>query len=81
MIAIRTTIIKQEDRAAAAKRWLPVFIALMTWVFSSYLLLKGLKKIIQIDYNAAIFIGLIIGVSVYLIVRLYLFRHSSVFKN
>lgn len=41
---IKRTITYQEDMVAAAKRIVPILIALMVWAFSTYLILKGLKK-------------------------------------
>jgi PiT family inorganic phosphate transporter len=42
-ISIRKTILKQKDKWEAAKHWVPIYIALMTLVFSLYLILKSLK--------------------------------------
>lgn len=42
---IKANIIYRDDKIAAAKRWVPILIALMAAVFSCYLAMKGLKKI------------------------------------
>ena len=45
LYAIKQSIIFQEDKVTAAKKWVPLFVSIMTWAFITYLTLKGLKKI------------------------------------
>ncbi len=45
LYAIKRTIIFRDDRVSSAKRWVPFFVAIMSWAFVTYLTLKGLKKI------------------------------------
>ena len=45
LFSIKKAIVFQEDKVAAAKKWVPVFVAIMSWAFITYLTLKGLKKI------------------------------------
>lgn len=45
LYAIKKNIIFQEDKITAAKKWVPVFVAIMSWAFITYLTLKGLKKV------------------------------------
>ena len=45
LFAIKKSIVFKEDKIAAAKRYVPLFVALMSWAFVTYLTLKGLKKI------------------------------------
>ncbi|MDB2562774.1 inorganic phosphate transporter [Sulfurimonas sp.] len=45
LFAIKKSIVFQDDKVAAAKKWVPVFVSLMAWAFVTYLTLKGLKKI------------------------------------
>ncbi len=42
---IKKRVLYQEDTIAAAKRWVPILVALMAGVFAAYLSVKGLKKI------------------------------------
>lgn len=42
---IKTRVLNVEDRLAAARRWVPVLMALMAAAFTAYLAMKGLKKI------------------------------------
>ncbi|MEA1983324.1 MAG: inorganic phosphate transporter [Campylobacterota bacterium] len=45
LFAIKKSIVFQDDKVKAAQKWVPVFVALMSWAFVTYLTLKGLKKI------------------------------------
>jgi PiT family inorganic phosphate transporter len=45
LYAIKKTIIFKNDKVAAARKWVPIFVAIMSWAFVTYLTLKGLKKI------------------------------------
>ncbi|MCR9215146.1 MAG: inorganic phosphate transporter [Proteobacteria bacterium] len=47
---IKFNIIYKEDKVAAATRWVPLLVAVMTGVFSAYLIMKGLKKIWKPDF-------------------------------
>ncbi len=54
---IKDRIIYQVDKIVAAKRWVPILIAIMAGTFAAYLAMKGLKKIIKIDLSSALMIG------------------------
>lgn len=58
---IKAQIIYVEDRIAAARRWVPVLIGIMSGAFATYLALKGLKKIVDISLGEALLIGLALG--------------------
>jgi len=45
LYAIKKTIVFKNDKVAAARKWVPIFVAIMSWAFVTYLTLKGLKKI------------------------------------
>jgi PiT family inorganic phosphate transporter len=63
---IKAKIEAQEDKIAAAQRWVPVLIAIMAGAFSAYLATKGLKKIIDISLSQAVLTGVAIGVATWL---------------
>jgi phosphate/sulfate permease len=60
-------IIYQEDKIASARTWVPILVGIMAGAFSSYLVLKGLKKIIEIDLPMALLTGAAIGLLVWVI--------------
>lgn len=45
LFAIKKTIIFKDNKIAASYKWVPVYVAIMSWAFVTYLVLKGLKKI------------------------------------
>ena len=83
LFAIKKSMVYQEDKITAAKKWVPVFVAIMSWAFVTYLTLKGLKKIWPSIVDILIFLpdakkpsfliaaifGLIVAVIVYMIVK------------
>ena len=55
---IKWKVIYVEDKLAAARTWVPVLIGLMAGAFATYLALKGLKRVVTIDFFTALLIGL-----------------------
>lgn len=45
LFAIKKTIIFKDDKLSAAIRWVPVYVAMMVWAFTTYLVMKGLSQI------------------------------------
>lgn len=45
LFAIKKTIVYQEDKIGASQKWVPIYVAIMSWAFVTYLTLKGLKKL------------------------------------
>jgi PiT family inorganic phosphate transporter len=56
---IKWSVIYRQDRIAAARRWVPALVALMSGVFTIYLVTKGLSKI----WAPPIYIVVLIGVA------------------
>ncbi len=83
LYAIKKSMVYKEDKISAAKKWVPVFVAIMSWAFVTYLTLKGLKKIWPSIVDVLVFLpdakkpsfliaaifGLIVAGIVYLIVK------------
>ncbi|WP_272009459.1 inorganic phosphate transporter [Roseovarius sp. ZX-A-9] len=78
---IKTRIIYQEDKIAAARCWVPVLIGLMAGTFATYLALKGLKHLIAIDLTAALLIGAGIGVAIWVAMIPVIARQSVGLEN
>ena len=61
---IKSNIIYQEDKIAAARKWVPMLVSLMLAAFSCYLVLKGLKKVWNPEISAVVLLGLaVFGIS------------------
>ena len=78
---IKQTITYERDKLAAARRMVPLLVAIMAWCFSTYLVLKGLKKIWKVELGGAILIGLAVAVVVYAIVRPIIVKATQSMSN
>jgi PiT family inorganic phosphate transporter len=63
---IKVNVIYQDDKIAAARRWVPMLIALMAASFAAYLLIKGVSHV----WKPTVFIIAAFAVAVYLLVYL-----------
>ncbi|OQX30395.1 MAG: inorganic phosphate transporter [Candidatus Sedimenticola endophacoides] len=78
---IKRTITYREDMIAAARGMVPLLVGIMAWAFSTYLALKGLKKLVKMDFGTALVIGLGVAVVIYFIVRPLIARLSGKLSN
>lgn len=74
---IKSQVADKKDKIAAARRWVPVLIAIMAMAFSTYLAVKGLKKIIKIELPTALMIGVAAFVIAYAVMRPVIRRQSE----
>ena len=74
---IKINLIYQEDKIAAARRWVPVLVALLAAVFSAYLVIKGLKHVWKPDLPEIALIAVLVFALVYCLARPWV-RHQSV---
>jgi len=78
---IKARIIYREDKIAAARVWVPVLVGVMAGVFATYLAMKGLKQVIDIDFGTAILIGLVLGAAAFAMSRPMIRRQSEGLEN
>lgn len=45
LFAIKKTIIFQDDKIKATYLWVPIYVSVMAWAFSTYLVLKGVTRV------------------------------------
>ena len=95
LYAIKKTIVFKDDKVAAARRWVPIFVAIMSWAFVTYLTLKGLKKIWPSIVDVLVFLpdakkpsfliaaifGLIVAGIVYLILKNTVAKRATNLQN
>tara|TARA_B110000858_G_scaffold110420_1_gene126239 strand:+ start:833 stop:2365 length:1533 start_codon:yes stop_codon:yes gene_type:complete len=74
---IKSQVSDKDDKIAAARRWVPVLIAIMAMAFSTYLAVKGVKKIIKIDLQTALLIGGIAAALAYFITKPIIKKQSE----
>ncbi len=84
-ISIRKTILKQKHMWDAAKHWVPIYVALMTGIFSLYLILKWfkykltwVKEFFESHWFSFTALAIFISVVVWVIIYTYLIIR---FKN
>ena len=78
---IKRTITYRKDKIGAAQRMVPIMIAVMVWTFSTYIALKGLKKIVKIDLLTAVGMGLSVAIVSYFIVSPLVKRFAKTLPN
>nr|WP_235930392.1 inorganic phosphate transporter [Sulfitobacter sediminilitoris] len=78
---IKRTITYKKDVLTAANRMVPVLVAIMAWAFTTYLMLKGVKKIVTVSFPVALLIGLGVAVAVYLILQHFIVRRTAKMEN
>ncbi len=74
---IKINLIYQEDKIAAARRWVPVLVALLAAVFSAYLVIKGLKHVWKPDLPEIALTAVLVFALVYCLARPWV-RYQSV---
>ena len=81
LYTIKRTVLYKDDMLSAAQKMVPIYLGIMAWAFSTYLILKGMKKIIKVEFSAALLIGFAIAVLVYLITRPMIRKKSQAIEN
>lgn len=78
---IKAKIQYQDDKIAAARRWVPILVAVMAGAFATYLSVKGLKRIVKIDLEIALLIGLTSGFLAWAVTVPWVRRKSEGLEN
>lgn len=78
---IKKTIIYKTNKIGAAEKVVPYLMAFMAWSFGTYIILKGIKQLISLDFITASWIAMIIAIVVYFIVKKIITKSSSKLSN
>ncbi len=78
---IKSMINDVPDKITAARRWVPILIGIMAGAFTTYLAMKGLRRVIQIDFGDALLLGFGMAVACVLIMRPVVRRQSEGMEN
>jgi inorganic phosphate transporter, PiT family len=73
---IKKQIIYKENVLESANKFVPILIAFMAWSFSTYIILKGLKSIVNVNFLTASLIALAISIASYFFVKPLVHRAS-----
>jgi PiT family inorganic phosphate transporter len=78
---IKSRINDVEDKLGAARLWVPVLIGIMGGTFTTYLAVKGLKKLFSVSMPMALLLGLAVGIAAVVITRPLIRRKSEGMEN
>jgi PiT family inorganic phosphate transporter len=78
---IKKSVFYKDDMLQNASKIVPLLISLMTWAFTTYIILKGIKHIIKVPFPTALAIGLAVAIAVYFIVKPIIIKASSSMNN
>ena len=77
LMFIKKSVIYQDNMQEAAKKIVPWMIAIMTWSFGTYIILKGAKQLIKMNFLSAAGISFILAIATYFLVKSSLHRSES----
>ena len=63
LFIIKRSIIYKDNMLEASKKVVPVLVSIMALAFGTYLMLKGVKQIIKVDFPTALAIGTLLWLS------------------
>ncbi len=78
---IKINLIYQENKIVAARRWVPVLVALMAATFSAYLVIKGLNHVWSPDLPAIATLAVLVFALVYLAAKPWVRSQSEGMEN
>lgn len=81
LLLIKNTIVNQEDKRLAAKTMVPILLAIMTWSFSTYIILKGIRQLIKVDFITASAIGLLLALGIFFFTKSSITRMADSLPN
>lgn len=78
---IKSFIIYRTDKIAAARRWVPLLLAIMAGAFAAYLMMKGLKKIWQPSSTEIVVYSLFVFAVAVVVLKPLIHRQSEGLEN
>ncbi|NNJ76173.1 MAG: inorganic phosphate transporter, partial [Anderseniella sp.] len=78
---IKSNIIYQEDKIAAARKWVPMLVSIMLAAFTCYLVMKGLKKVWKPDLATVAMLGIAVFGASILVLRPIIRAQSQGMEN
>lgn len=78
---IKVKVLFKDDKIKQAQTWVPFFVSIMSWAFSTYIIIKWLKHIVKVDFLFASLIWLLIWLITFFIIKENIFRNIDKIKN
>jgi PiT family inorganic phosphate transporter len=81
LYAVKRTVLYRKDLVASARTFVPWLVAIMAWAFGTYLMVKGVKKLVEVDFMEAVLIGLALAVVIFFLMRALVGRRAATMEN
>lgn len=81
LYTIKKSMIYQSDKLSAMKKMVPVYVAVMGWAFVTYLMLKGVKHLVKVDFLSAAGIGFVAAVALFFVIKPMVAKAASGLQN
>ncbi|WP_371225224.1 inorganic phosphate transporter [Roseovarius sp. 2305UL8-3] len=81
LYVVKRSVTYQSDILGAARRVIPMLVAAMTMSFTTFLLVKGLKKIISVDLVTMATLGFAFAVVAWFVMRVVVMRQAQGLEN
>ncbi|TRD22992.1 inorganic phosphate transporter [Palleronia caenipelagi] len=81
LYALKKTIFFRDDPVEAARKVVPFMIGIMTWAFTTYIALKGIKQLIEVSFPTAVLVGLVLGLAAVILVRPMINKRAPALEN
>ncbi len=81
LLLIKQTVLSKDDKKTAALKYVPIFMGIMAWAFSTYIILKGIKKIVKVEFPIALGLGFAGAVLVYILVKMIITKRAEKIRN
>ena len=81
LYVLKASVFFKAEPVEAARKVVPFMIGIMTWAFTTYIAIKGIKQIIRIDFTNALLLGLVAGLASIVIVRPMINRTAPKLEN
>ncbi len=78
---IKAKIQYQDDKIAAARKWVPILVGLMAGAFATYMAVKGVNRVVQIHPGTALVIGVVVGLLIWIVTIPWVRRRSVGLEN
>ena len=81
LYSIKALVIHRTDKVKYAKKLVPVYVAIMAWAFTTYIIVKGLKHLIKMSFADASMYWILVAVVVFFSVSVFLSKYAKKIEN
>ncbi|MDX1756369.1 MAG: inorganic phosphate transporter [Marinobacter sp.] len=81
LFLIKKAVLYRANVIPAARTFVPWLVAIMAWAFGTYLMVKGVKKVVKVDFLDASLVGLGVAALGLLVMRVLVSRRAATMEN